>query len=247
MSEQANNGQVSTQTGTVDANVADGQTPATQATGDTQTTESQTATGETSVAEGQGGEGAGTSKTAAEGADTGKPEGDKAAIDGQAKAEGDDKAGEVPETYTFTAPEGVTLDEELVGEFSEIAKELKLPQEAAQKVADLGPKIMQKFADHQAKTIVDVQAKWTADSKADAEFGGEQLDQNRAIAKQALEAYGTPELKTLLVDSGLGNHPEVLRVFYRIGKELQQDGALVGRGAETPKDLASKLYPNHKP
>ena len=49
----------------------------------------------------------------------------------------------VPEAYEFTMPEGVALDKAASDEFSAVAKELKLDQATAQKVADVGIKMAQ--------------------------------------------------------------------------------------------------------
>src|SRR5690606_12960663 len=43
---------------------------------------------------------------------------------------------EQPESYEFKAPEGRTFDAEVLKAYSEVARELKLPQESAQKVLD---------------------------------------------------------------------------------------------------------------
>ena len=242
MSEQANNGQGNTDTVNADANVTtanDTVAGATQATGeDTQPG----ATGNETV-------------EGAAGADTIEGAGGEDTLEGADKddkgKEGEGKDGDKPtevDAYEFVAPEGVTLDTELVTEFTAIAKELKLPQDEAQKIVDLGPKIMQKFADAQAQIVVDAQAKWRADTLADKEIGGDNLEQNLALSRKALDTFGTPELKTLLAESGLGNHPEVIRVFNRIGKGISNDGLVTGKAVvNTPTTLANKLYPNHKP
>lgn len=240
--EQAN-GQGNTDTSNADANVTAGTTAGTQAAGNTETNtdEPGTTTGEGTTTESSNTDGEGTD-------DQGKTEGDGTGDTedkGEKKGEGDVKG--APETYEFQAPEGVALDEELLGEFTGIAKELNLSQEDAQRVVDLGPKVMQKFADHQAQVVADAQATWIAEAKADKEIGGDDGEKKLAVSLEALEAFGTPKLKTLLVDSGLGNHPEVIRVFYRIGKAIKNDELVGGRqGGEGPKDLANRLYPNHK-
>ena len=64
---------------------------------------------------------------------------------------------------------------------------------------------------------------WANQSKSDQEFGGESLDTNLEIAKQALNAFGTDALKSLLSESGLGNHPEIIRFMYRAGKAISED------------------------
>lgn len=165
-----------------------------------------------------------------------------------AEADGAAKAAEkvVPEKYEIKAPEGVTLDAEALGEFEGLAKELKLTQEEAQKVADIGPKLAQKWAAQQAEAIQTAAAEWAATSTADKEFGGDKLAENLAVSKKALDAFGTPELKALLNDSRLGNHPEVIRFMYRAGKAISEDRMVTGgAGPATAQSTAAKtLYPN---
>jgi hypothetical protein len=151
-----------------------------------------------------------------------------------------------PEKYEFKAPEGVTLDVELLGEFEGIAKELKLSQEDAQKVADLGAKLAQKFGTQQAAVAEQAKADWAAAATADTEFGGDKLTDNLAVAGKALDAFGTPAFKALLVESGLGNHPEVIRVLYRAGKAISEDRMVTGGAgpATAAQTTAKALYPN---
>ena len=81
-------------------------------------------------------------------------------------------------------------------------------------------------------------------ARADKEFGGEKLDENLAIAKTALDKFATPEFTKLLNDTGLGNHPEVLRVFVRAGKAISPDSVIPGKAAPSPADRLSALYDN---
>ena len=160
-----------------------------------------------------------------------------------------------PETYEFNtkvadAPE--ELDPEVITAFGEVAKELDLPQEAAQKVIDKVAPVMQA---QQAKMVEQVKIDWANDAKADQEFGGENLNANLEVAKSSLKAFGTDALKSLLQESGLGNHPEVIRFMYRAGKAISED-AYVGnsQGADAksngiPKDfngIANALYSNQQ-
>lgn len=150
-------------------------------------------------------------------------------------------------SYEFVMPEGVTLDEELGGMFKEFAKAKNLTNEEAQGLLDLSLKAQEK----QAEAYRATQAEWVTQSKADKEFGGGQFDQNLAVANKALDAFGTPELKTLLRDTGFGNHPEVIRAFVNVGKAVGED-KLVVRGNHTPQALnpdpiAKRMYPNMNP
>jgi hypothetical protein len=174
--------------------------------------------------------------------DQGKPaDGDKPADDGKPTG--------APEQYEdFTAPEGVKLDAEVSGEFKALAKELNLPQDQAQKVADIGIKLAQKWQAQQATALTEAAAKWATDSQADKEFGGDKLQENLATAKKALDAFGSPELKTLLNESGLGNHPEVIRLLFKAGTAISEDRLVAGKPGTTPAvSTAQRMFPNMNP
>ena len=158
-----------------------------------------------------------------------------------------------PETYEFNdkvadAPD--VLDPEVLTAFGEVAKELDLPQDAAQKVLDkVAPVIQVRQAEQVEKARID----WAEESKSDQEFGGETFETNLETAKTALNAFGTEPFKQLLSESGLGNHPEVIRFMYRAGKAISED-SYVGnsqganaQGSKVPKDfngIANALYSN---
>jgi hypothetical protein len=178
-----------------------------------------------------------------------KPEGDKPAADAKPedKKPEDDKPTGAPEKYEdFKLPEGMQADTPVMGEFATLAKELNLPQEAAQKLVDLAGK-MQAGNVEQIQAHIEAQGEaWGNEARADKEFGGDKFDENLAVAKRALDQFGTPELKSLLVASKMGNHPEVLRFFYRAGQAISQDGFVPGRHGAPAGDAASVMYPSMK-
>jgi len=160
-----------------------------------------------------------------------------------------------PENYEFNAKVADApdeLDPEVLTAFGDVAKELNLPQEAAQKVLDKVAPVIQA---RQAKAAEDVKLDWANQSQSDKEFGGESLNNNLEIAKQSLNAFGTDSLKSLLQETGLGNHPEVIRFMYRAGKAISED-SYVGNseganptGSRIPKDfngIANALYSNQQ-
>ena len=156
----------------------------------------------------------------------------------QTKDEGEKPEG-APEQYEWAAPEGVTLDESVMGSLSEVAKELNLSQDAAQKLVD---KMAPAMAQRQAAQVQAMQAEWRESSSGDAEFGGAKLAENMAVAKKALDAFATPEFRQLLEQTGMGNHPEVIRTFYRAGKAISEDGLVSGSAPKAPRDARS-LFP----
>lgn len=152
-------------------------------------------------------------------------------------AEGDkpeDKPEGAPEAYEdFAAPEGVELDTEVLGSFKEVAKEFNLSQPAAQKMVDMAASLVQKQQAAFQQQIADTTAGWRNASVSDKEFGGTNLQENLKIAATARDKFATPELKAFLDESRLGDHPEVVRLFVKIGKAIGED-SLVSKGNSKP-------------
>lgn len=168
-----------------------------------------------------------------------------AAVQTEAQAPETDKPAEsaepvVPEAYEFAMPEGISLDKAAADEFSAVAKELKLDQATAQKVADVGIKMAQR----QQEVFETTKAAWAEQSRTDKEIGGDNFDQSMAVALKTLNAFGSPELKDVLNASGLGNHPAVIKLLVKAGKAISDDGFVSGspKGAET--DMAKKMFPS---
>lgn len=149
------------------------------------------------------------------------------------------------DAHEFTFEEGIVVDPDTLSGLKETAKELGLTPEQAQKIADLGAKQSQRWEAAQTAAIQEAEAAWIADLKADKEIGGANLAANLAIGKTALETFGSPELTQLLNESRLGNHPEVNRFFYKVGKAMADDNFVSGaRTASERKDPAKSLYDN---
>jgi hypothetical protein len=149
----------------------------------------------------------------------------------------------------------VQADEAVLAEFKTLAKQHNLPQEAAQQVIDLQAKVAQKSAQIVQEQIAKhwepvggTPDKWEAMAKADKEFGGDKFDENLAKAAEARDRFGTPLLKEVLNRTGAGNHPEVLRLFLRIGKAISEDGFVPGRqGQQASGSIAQRMYPDMNP
>lgn len=184
--------------------------------------------------------GGGPSKVAA-------PSGDEAA----AKAAADKAAAEAgvkPVEYAdFTLPEGVKFNDEILGEFKTTAAELKLDQAGAQKMVDLGQKMVTKAAAAQFEALQAQVKTWETEARADKEFGGVKFDENVALANRALATYGSPALTELLRGTGLSQHPEIIRAFYKMGQATAEDKFVPSTKPASQSSPLGAMYPrsNH--
>jgi hypothetical protein len=159
----------------------------------------------------------------------------------------EDPAPGAPEVYEFKSPEGSALDGEGLAAFGEFAKGQNMTQEAAQGLLDaLAPAL----AARQQARVAETVTTWAEDAKADKEYGGAKFEVSMATAEKALTQFGTPEFVGFLRESGLANHPEMIRTFLKVGQAISEDTLVVGQARpEADKSFtgrASTLYPSLK-
>ena len=141
------------------------------------------------------------------------------------------------------APEGAQFNPESLGEFKALATEMKLPKEQAQKLADLGVKAIQRQQEQFMQAIAAEHARWAEVSRTDPEYGGDKLDESLGLANRALSEFASPEMLKLLTENKLGNHPEIIRTFVRVGRAISEDRLVTGATKPPVRD-ARNFYPN---
>lgn len=168
----------------------------------------------------------------------------------QAKAELEGKVPQIPEKatdYEVQIPEGVVTNEAMLEGFKTWAHEAKLSKEQA---AMLGAKYLEfeqqeinrllaaeKAA--QEKTLADLKAEW-----------GAEFDAKYATMDRALKQFASAEDQKYLTETGIGNNPALVRMFYRIGKAMADDTLAPGDGAQgsrverTPSGHPMLNYPS---
>jgi len=206
-------------------------------TGDTSTVLTGDA-GDTGTADTDGTENSETGADTASADDAGTSDGS----DSDAGTEGSDTP---PDTYAdFVMPEGIELDESALAEATPMFKELGLTQEQSQKVIDLYAKQVQAGSQTQIDNFNQLMNDWREQSKNDGEIGGDKFEENVKIAQSAISKYGTPGLKQLLEDHGVGNHPEVIRFMVRVGQTLNEDvPGSSGAATNEASDRVERMYP----
>lgn len=122
--------------------------------------------------------------------------------------------------YEFTSPEGSEVHPDVTAHFEGLAKKHNLSKDAAEGIYSETAKLI---ADIGVKQREALRSQWHAESTSDPEFGGKNLDANLAHAKGALNQFFSPKFADLLRDTGLENHPELIRGLSKIGKEISED------------------------
>lgn len=161
-----------------------------------------------------------------------------------------DGAGE----YTYDAPEDFEVTEEVqqqLDNFADFATTIGISQDQFQQLIDYQQDRAASAMESVSGEYVARANSWAEDTKMDTELGGEKLNENLSVAKGAMEKFMSPSMGQMLgmpseenpVGMGLGNHPEVIRLFYRIGKAMQDSELILGDGKASDENALQRMYP----
>ncbi len=160
-----------------------------------------------------------------------------------------DETGFIP----FALPEDIEIDHEILTAFRPVAADLGLDQDQAQALVDfyaaqveglssrLGSSVMH---DHDTY-IGESRKEWAAAARKDEEIGGVRHQHAVGVAQNALRQVATPDLVSILAETGLGDHPEIIRLFYRIGTRIGEDPVMSGGRGHASTGLADLFYGSH--
>lgn len=186
-----------------------------------------------------------------------------------AAKEGDDKpslTGAPEGDYELTGlPEGTVIDKDAMDAAAPVFKELNLSNEGASKVASVYadkvlPAVVKSVTDNFTAQVVAQRAAWDgetrtaisggkdaagADVKADPIYGGKPYDAVVATSAKAIDRFGGADFRTFLNETGLGNHPAMVRFAYQAGALISEDTDFVRNGdvPNTPRSREEKYYP----
>ena len=149
-----------------------------------------------------------------------------------------------PETYAdFTLPEGMQLDDAALAAALPVFKDKGFSQEQAQAVVSMYADKVQKEGETQLAEWQKVTADWKTETKDNADFGGDKLDENMGLVARALDTLGTKELREMLDSTGLGNNLHFNKFFAAVGKAIGEDGHVPGKvsGSDT-RSAADRMY-----
>jgi len=172
------------------------------------------------------------------------------------------KASEVPEdgAYEFDLPEGVELPDDKKESWSKQFAEMGLTRGQAQRLIEAqGAEVVEEQKAY-AKFLEDQQKDHLEAAKADKDIGGDKWAESTKLANSALQvlrggpkagknADGTPRegkpegaLEALILTSGNGNNPEIIRELRRIGELTANDRFAGGNTHEEPVPTEQKWY-----
>lgn len=131
----------------------------------------------------------------------------------------------------FKNLEDFNLDDELIEKFTPVAKKLNLSQESVETLLNLGLEMSKKQngvlrENHEYRLKRDIE-KYNLMSKEDSEipnFNSGNINEYMRIADIAYKEFATDKLKEIFNSTGLNYHPELIKMFHKLGELMAEDG-----------------------
>lgn len=167
-----------------------------------------------------------------------------------------------PTYEAWKVPEGITLDNDSVSQFTTILADLEtkskadhaLVQEFGQKAVDFHlnelNKAQEKLTEFYKQHWEKQKIVWKDAFLKDTEIGGNRFQTTVDSALSFIRTHGgTPEqqaeFKTLMETSGLGNHPAMIRLLANAGRAMSEGKPLAAsKPVSAPKSKTATLYGN---
>ena len=137
---------------------------------------------------------------------------------------------EVPENYTW--------DQELVGDFKDLATESGLSRENAKKYGELGVKVSQKVVQNIQKAHFQQSQRWSEETLKLPEFSGTQGASNLGVLERTFAGVFSDETRDILSQAGLDNHPGFCKDLLNLGMKSREDTVVRG-GSPSAKGAKS--------
>lgn len=139
-----------------------------------------------------------------------------------------------------TLSENSLISPAMLEAFKQHAAQIKLPAQSVQQWIRLEETRLQQIAQEEHENRQEQQRAWAQQTQAQ---WGNTWQEEVSGAVRAADAFGGPELRQLLEETGLGNHPAIIRTFAEVAKRMSEDKSVRGvASASTDKTFTQALY-----
>lgn len=158
----------------------------------------------------------------------------------------------LPTYDDFTLPEGITPDNELISNFTKDLAEFEQStkadhaamQEFGQKLIDQyvaeSTKTAERISTYYQETFEKTKNQWKEDFEKDPELGGNRAQTTVDSAKSFIKTHGGDAAQQqafhkLMDETGLGNHPVIIRLLANAGRNMQEGKPLPATSPVQPQ------------
>lgn len=130
---------------------------------------------------------------------------------------------------------GFELDDELLNKFKPVAQKLNLSQESVETLLDIALEmsrkqkaIYEKCSEQKLKDDIDEYDRMFKDDHELPDLNTNEAKKYMQYANNAYNDFCSAELKKIFEKTGLNYHPELIKLFHKIGELSAEDGINYG-------------------
>ena len=152
----------------------------------------------------------------------------------------------IPETYEVVdLPEGMEIDQEMLDTFTPVFKELGVDQEGFNKIMEkYVPALTGQAEATRQQALKDYKNTVDAWKKDTLKELGADSKKSLALVAKARDKFGDEELVEVFNETGIGNHPAIVRMLAKVGGTISEDAFPDSDTDGGKKDPSKVLYPN---
>ncbi len=128
-------------------------------------------------------------------------------------------------------PQGMTVNEEFKDQAIAQFKAADLSGEQAQTMVDTYVGMLERMHTDQLQAMADQRTQWVKAVKEDPNIGGRRFEETSAQVRDLFGRYADDDVRTLMNETGLGDHPALVRLFAKIAADLGEDTLISGGSA----------------
>lgn len=142
-------------------------------------------------------------------------------------------------------PEGFEAPEEMLSSFAELLNDSNLSAaERAEKLVNLHAEAMKTASEKISEDWQKTREAWVDQVKNDPDIGGDKLEGSLADIAKLVDEFGGQEFRDVMDESGLGDHPVIVKFLHKIAKSFAEGKPVSGTPSGGTKTIADRLYPN---
>lgn len=159
-------------------------------------------------------------------------------------------------TESIQLPEGMALNEEVLGEFDDFAKKMNMSQKAYEQSINYGVKLVEQTRDKILAAQAQLQEQrivgYQREAFNDTEIGGDKYNEALESALVGYRYYVKnvdPDLDKYMSESGLQYNKSFIKLFKYIGGQMQDDKLKggnnnAGNKPNKAEDMADRMFPS---
>lgn len=144
--------------------------------------------------------------------------------------------------YKLELAENSRMDNSMLEAVTAYAKENNLSKDMAAGLLSKQEELLSSWVESKTEEMMAVRDSWSDAVRNDKVLGGDNLDKTIESARRVVDRFASEEFVGMLIETGYGDHPEVVRFLTKIGSLMENDTLITGKDFGGEKSTEDYFY-----